>query len=121
MLSLVPYQEDKPGGEWVIRNSGRCKDVCSTINHCRCGPGADSGCMYISLPEAIWAKNGPPENNAGQPVDEILSHIGILNNKVDAFPEPGTIGLCGGSKVGVKKFSGAARFVPVLYGVAYCD
>lgn len=77
--------------------------------------------MNISLLEAVWGKNGPPANNAGQPVNEILSHIGILNDKMYAFPEPGMIGPCGVSKVGGKTFSGADRFVLVLYGVAYCD
>lgn len=77
--------------------------------------------MNISLLEAVWGKNGPPANNAGQPVNEILSHIGILNDKMYAFPEPGMIGPCGVSKVRGKTFSGADRFVLVLYGVAYCD
>lgn len=77
--------------------------------------------VCVALPGVIWAKNGPPENNPVQPVDDILAHIGILNDKMYASPEPGAIGPCGVSKMGGKTFSGANRFVPVLYGVAYCD
>ncbi len=77
--------------------------------------------MCLALPGVIWAKNGPQENQPGQPITDILPHIDILNDKMSASSEPGGIGRCGGSKMGGQKISGADRFVPVLYGVAYCD
>ncbi|GJL70741.1 MAG: hypothetical protein NPIRA06_33760 [Nitrospirales bacterium] len=77
--------------------------------------------MCLALPGLIWAKTGPSESKPGQPVNEILRHIDILNDKMPASSEPGGIGRCGGSKMDGQTFSGPDRFVPVLYGVAYCD
>lgn len=77
--------------------------------------------MCLALPGVIWAHNGPPENKPGESRNDIFPHIEILNDKKYAAPEPGAIGPCGGSKLGGQTFSGADRFVPVLYGVAYCD
>ncbi len=77
--------------------------------------------MCLALPGVIWAKTGPPENTLSHPIHEILPYIDILNKRMAAASEPGGIGRCGGSKMGGQKISGADRFVPVLYGVAYCD
>jgi hypothetical protein len=70
--------------------------------------------VCVALPGVIWAKNGPPENNPGQPINEIRPHLDILNKKMAASSEPGGIDRCGGSKMGGQTFSGADRFVPVL-------
>lgn len=77
--------------------------------------------VCVALPGVTWAKNGIPEKNPGQPVDEILAHIALVNDTIQAFPGPGATGPCDVPPAGGKKFSGADRFVAVLYGVAYCD
>lgn len=81
--------------------------------------------LCLALPGVIWAHSGPPENKPGEPKNAILPHSEILNNslnnKMYADSEPGAIGPCGGAKMGGQTFSGVDRFVPVLYGVAYCD
>jgi hypothetical protein len=64
---------------------------------------------------------GPPGNNPGQPFEEILAAIGILNDKIDALPGPGATGPCDIPPVWGKKIAGADRFVAVLDGSAYCD
>ncbi|MDT3776363.1 DUF1566 domain-containing protein [Nitrospira sp. MA-1] len=77
--------------------------------------------VCLALPGVILAHNGPPENKPGQPIHDILPHIEIPNNKIYASTEPDAMGQCGGSKMRGQKFAGANRFVPVLYGVAFCD
>ena len=77
--------------------------------------------ICLALSGVIWAKHGPPEKILNQPITELHANLDILNDKVFAVSDTGTIGPCGLSKMGGQTFSGADRFVPVLYGVAYCD
>jgi hypothetical protein len=67
-----------------------------------------------------WA-NGPQEKNAGQAFDQMPGHISILNDKIHDFPRRTMTGPCDVPPVRNENYSGAARFVVVLNGVAYCD
>lgn len=73
----------------------------------------------LALPAWVWA--APPSSNPGQPFAEILAQIEILNDKIDALPDPGATGPCDIAPVWGKKIVGPDRFVPVLDGGAYCD
>ncbi len=77
--------------------------------------------VSMALPGMAWAKIGPLETNQGQPFDQILGQIGILNDKIHDFPRYGRTGPCNVSPVGREKIPGAERFVVVLNGGAYCD
>lgn len=77
--------------------------------------------MCLALSGVIWAKHGPTENAPSQPMMDMHAHIDSLNDTRWATPEPGAIGPCGVSKTESQPSLGADRFVPVLYGVAYCD
>ena len=96
-----------------------------------------SGCMTKSIIKCLGvfalvlglsapALAAPPASNPGQPFEEILGAIGILNDKLDDLQNdvdklPGALGPCEVPPVWGKKFAGADRFVAVLGGAAYCD
>ena len=96
-----------------------------------------SGCMTKSIIKCLGvfalvlglsapALAAPPASNPGQPFEEILGAIGILNDKLDDLQNdvdklPGALGPCEVPPVWGKKFAGADRFVAVLDGAAYCD
>lgn len=77
--------------------------------------------ICLALSGVILAKHAPAENTPNQTLTDRHAHLDILNDKVSAVSDTGPIGPCGVSKTGGQTFSGADRFVPVLYGVAYCD
>lgn len=77
--------------------------------------------VCVALPGVTWAKNETQEKNPNRPFDQMLRQIGILNDRIHAFPRRGMTGPCDVPPVRREKFPGAERFVVVLNGVAYCD
>lgn len=77
--------------------------------------------MCLALSGVIWAKHGPPENTPNQPITDMHAHLDMVNDTMSTTSDTSAMGPCGVSKTGGQTFSAADRFVPVLYGVAYCD
>jgi hypothetical protein len=87
--------------------------------------------LVMGLSGSVLA--APPANNPGQPFDEILAAIGILNDKIDDLEGkvddlqddvdnlPAGLGPCEVPPVWGKTYALADRFVSVLGGNAFCD